>query len=98
MFDLVAKIQNIPMIKPGSFAALTPRQFDIATAMQGKGRLSAADINKSIGLPRSIHISVFMRELFRNKVVSRIPKTINKKKVYVYSLIVESFALKGAKA
>ena len=97
MFDLVAKIQNIPTIKPGSFAALTPRQFDIATAMQGKGRLSSAEINKLIGLT-SAHISVFLRIMHKNKVIIRAKKPNSVKKIYTYSLIVESFALKGAKA
>ena len=92
MMDLVLKAQGFTKAPVKSYALLSPRQFQIATFMEGKKRVGTGVIAKHLGMT-SGQVSVFMNVMCKNNVVSKFPKIRNGSKIYLYNLIVKNFEL-----
>lgn len=93
--DLVRKAQGNFTAPKGSFAILPGGQFEVASVMKGKERLSSKQITDLIGCS-SGKVSVLLNIMCSLGIVKK-NKVANKTtKSYLFSLSVENFALKGA--
>ena len=97
MLDLVHKIQGTAKAPRGSFAVLPQFQFDIASAMEGKGRLSAKQIRAYLGWD-SNKVAVLLNTMCSRHVIGKNKVATKTTKAYFFSLIVEKFELEGVKS
>ena len=95
--DLVLKAQGLPKATCGSFVTLPSMEFCIASAMKGRGRLSAKQIKSYLDFS-SNKVSSLLDVMCSKGIIDKKESANQYTHPYLYSLAVESFALKGAKA
>ena len=95
MIDLVLKAQGKSPVPKGSYAILPKAQFDRASAMKGKERLSSKQITSKLGFT-SGKVSVLLNIMCSRGIVKKNKVANRTTKAYLFSLAIENFELKGA--
>jgi len=95
MIDLVLKIQGKSPVPKGSFEILPQGQFDVASALKGKERLSSKQITESLGCS-SGKVSTLLNIMCSRGIVKKNKVANRTTKAYLFSLAIENFELKGA--
>ena len=95
MFDLVLKAQGKSPVIKGSFGILPQGQFDVASAMKGKERLSSKEITTRLGCS-SGKVSTLLNIMCSRGIVKKNKVANRTTKAYLFSLAIENFELKGA--
>ena len=97
MHDLVLKIQGKVEAPKGSYAILPQCQFNVASAMKGKGQISASEITynlKHLKYPKG-KVAGLINIMTSRGIIRNNKASDGGAKPYLFSLSVENFELKG---